>query len=393
LTGLAGRRRIGVAAAGLATFLNLYATQAILPTLAREFGATLPRAGLTLTATLLAVALIAPFVGGVSDALGRRRLIVGASMILIAPTMLAAASPGLDVLILCRFVQGLLLPFIFAVTVAYIAEECPGPEGIQVTGTYAMGTIFGGFLGRFVAGWTTQYLGWRASFVVLGALTLGCAAAIRAFLPAEVRFQPVSGIARGIAGFADQLRNPQVIATCAVGFSVLFSMVATFTYANVLLAAPPYGFGPAQLGSVFVIYLLGMVATPVATRLALQFGRRRTVLLAAVVAVAGLLLTLLPSLAAILLGMALAAAGIFTEQVLSLGYVAAAARGSRSTAVGLYVTSYYIGGSMGGILPASVWAHAGWSGCVALVVAVQVAAVVVTQAAWPRHTPAPAMPP
>ncbi|MGI4954730.1 MAG: MFS transporter, partial [Janthinobacterium lividum] len=125
MTGLAGRRRIGVAAAGLATFLNLYATQAILPTLAGEFGATLPRAGLTLTATLLAVALVAPFVGGISDALGRRRLIVGASMLLIAPTMLAAASPGLDLLILCRFVQGLLLPFIFAVTVAYIAEECP----------------------------------------------------------------------------------------------------------------------------------------------------------------------------------------------------------------------------------------------------------------------------
>ena len=143
----------------------------------------------------------------------------------------------------------------------------------------------------------------------------------------------------------------------------------------------------------FVIYLLGMVATPVATRLALRFGRRRTVLLAAAVAVAGLLLTLLPSLAAILLGMALAAAGIFTEQVLSLGYVAAAARGSRSTAVGLYVTSYYVGGSMGGILPAGVWAHAGWPGCVALVVAVQAAAVAVTQAAWPRHTRAPAMPP
>ena len=335
---------------------------------------------------------MAPFVGGISDALGRRRLIVGASLLLIVPTVLAAAAPGLDMLILCRFLQGLLLPFIFAVTVAYIADECPGGEAIQVTGTYAMGTIFGGFLGRFVAGWATEYLGWRASFLVLGTLTLGCAAAIRAFLPLEARFQPVSGMARTLAGFADQFRNRQVTTTCVVGFSVLFSMVATFTYANVLLAAPPYGLGPAQLGSVFVIYLLGMVATPVATRLALQFGRRRTVLLSAAVAVAGLLMTLLPSLPAILAGMALAAAGIFTEQVLSLGYVAAAARGSRSTAVGLYVTSYYVGGSMGGILPAGVWAHAGWPGCVGLIVAVQAAAVVVTQAVWPRYTPAPAVP-
>ena len=390
MTGQAGRRRIGVAAAGLATFINLYATQAIMPTLGADFGASLPRAGLTLTATLLAVALVAPMVGSISDALGRRRLIVGASVLLVVPTVLAAAAPDLDALILCRFLQGLLLPFIFAVTIAYIADECPGGEAIQVTGTYAMGTIFGGFLGRFMAGWVTEYLGWRASFVALGALTLGCAAAIRAFLPLEVRFQPVSGLRRTLAGFADQLRNRQVLATCTVGFAVLFSMVATFTYANVLLAGAPYGLGPAQLGSVFVIYLLGLAATPLATRLALSFGRRRTVLLSGGVAVAGLLLTLLPSLAAILAGMALAAAGIFTEQVLSMGYVASAARGSRSTAVGLYVTSYYIGGSLGGVLPAGIWAHLGWPGCVGLVVAVQAAAVAVTQTVWPRHTSAPA---
>ena len=391
MNGQAGRRRIGVAAAGLATFINLYATQAILPVLGTELGASLPRAGLTLTATLLAVALVAPVVGSISDALGRRRLIVGASVLLVLPTLLAAAAPTLDALILCRFLQGLLLPFIFAVTVAYIADECPGGKAIQVTGTYAMGTIFGGFLGRFVAGWVTQYLGWRAAFLALGALTLGCAAVIRAFLPLEVRFRPVSGLRRTLAGFADQLRNRQVMATCTVGFSVLFSMVATFTYANVLLAAPPYNLGPAQLGSVFVIYLLGLAATPVATRLALRFGRRRTVLLSGAVAVAGLLLTLLPSLAAILAGMALAATGIFTEQVLSMGYVAAAARGSRSTAVGLYVTSYYVGGSLGGVAPAGVWAHLGWPGCVALVVAVQAVALLVTQAVWPRHTSVPAV--
>ena len=383
-TPLSRRRRIGVAAAGIATFINLYATQAILPTLADEFGSSLPRAGLTLTATLLAVALVAPFAGAVSDALGRRRLILGASAALVVPTLLAAAAPGLDALVLCRFLQGLLLPFIFAVTVAYIADECPGAEAVQVTGTYAMGTIFGGFLGRFVAGWATQYLGWRASFLVLAVMTLGCAAIIREVLPPEERFQPTGGVARGLAGFAEGLRNRQVMATCAVGFAVLFSMVATFTYANVLLAAPPYGFGPAQLGSVFVLYLLGVVATPAATRLALRFGRRRTALLSAGVAGAGLLLTLLPSLPAVLAGMGLAAAGIFSEQVLSLGHVAAAARGSRSTAVGLYVTCYYVGGSVGAVLPAGVWAHAGWPGCVGLILAVQAGAVVVTQAIWPR---------
>ncbi len=381
-------RQAGVAAAGFCTFINLYSTQAILPTLAREFGASLTHTGLTVTATLVAVALVAPFVGSVSDALGRRRLIVGASLALVAPTLLGAFAPDLDALVLCRFLQGLLLPFIFAVTVAYIADECPGAEAVRVTGTYAIGTIVGGFAGRFVAGWVTEYGGWRLAFLVLGAMTLLCAGVIAACLPPEQRFRPVRGWRGTLAGFADQFGNPQVMATCAIGFAVLFSMVATFTYANFLLAAPPFGLGPAGLGSVFVIYLLGVVATPVATRLALRFGRRRTVLLAASVGMAGLLLTLLPSLPGILSGMALVAAAIFTEQVLSLGYVASAARSSRSTAVGLYVTSYYVGGSLGGLLPAGIWAHAGWPGCVALVLGVQAAATLVTQLVWPRHPPA-----
>jgi len=383
------RIHVGVLAAGLCTFINLYPTQALLPTLAQEFGASLPHTGLTVTATLIAVALVAPFVGGISDALGRRRLILGAGLALVVPTLLSAWAPGLDWLILCRFLQGLLLPFIFAVTVAYIAEECPGPEAVRVTGVYAVGTIVGGFGGRFIAGWATEFAGWRTAFVILAMLTMLCAGVIALTLPPEQRFRPVRGWRGQLAGFADQFGNPQVMATCGVGFAVLFSMVATFTYANFYLGAPPFGLGPAQLGSVFVIYLLGVVATPVATRLALRFGRRRTVLLAALAGSGGLLLTLVPWLPGILIGLAFTAAGIFTEQVLSLGYVAAAARRSRSTAVGLYVTCYYVGGSLGGILPASIWHHLGWPGCVALVLAVQVAAMLVTQTVWPRHAPLP----
>ena len=383
------RRGLGVAAAGVCTFLNLYSTQALLPTLADQFGATRAQAGLTVTATLVAVALVAPIVGGVSDALGRRRLIVAACALLVVPTGLAALAPGLDALVAARFAQGLLLPFIFAVTVAYIAEECPGDAAVRTTATYAVGTILGGFAGRLVSGWATALAGWPAAFVALAILTASCAAVVAWALPPEVAFRPVRGWRGQAAGFADQFRNTQVMATCAVGFAVLFSMVATFTYAGFLLAAPPFRLGPAGLGMVFVTYLAGAVATPVATRLVLQFGRRRTVLLAGVVAAAGLLLTLAPSLGAILAGLALAAAGVFTQQVMSVGYVALAARRSRSTAVGLYVTCYYLGGSLGAIVPAGVWDRAGWPGCVALVLAVQAAAIAITQRTWPSASAQP----
>ncbi len=377
------RLSIGVAAAGFCTFINLYSTQSLLPTLEDAFHTSLAQVGLTVTAALVAVALVAPFVGGISDAVGRRRLITGAALLLVLPTLLAAAAPSLPLLVACRFVQGLLLPFIFAVTVAYIAEECEGAAGVRATGVYVIGTIFGGFGGRFIAGWTTAFVGWRVAFLVLAAITLLSALTITLCLPREQRFRPVRGLRGSLRGFRDQFSNRLVMATCGIGFAVLFSIVATFTYANFLLAAPPYLFGPAQLGTVFVVYLLGAAATPLAGRMTVQFGRKRTVLLGGAVAAAGLLLTLVHSLPAIIAGMALVAVGIFTEQALSIGFVALSARQARSTAVGLYVTCYYVGGSLGGVVPAWLWSHMGWPGCVALVLAVQAAAMSVTWVVWP----------
>ena len=377
--------QIAAAAAGFCTFVNLYAPQSLLPTLATAFSSSVTQTGLTITGTLVAVAIVAPFVGGISDALGRRRLILPACFALVVPTALAGLAPSLEWFLLARFLQGLLLPFIFTVFVAYIADECPGPAAMRMTGTYSMGAIIGGFAGRFIAGWTAYFLEWRASFLLLAAITLAGAFILLVTMPPERNFRPVRSWRGTAAGFALQLRNRQVLVTCAAGFAVLFSIVATFTFANLLLAAPPYDLGPAELGSIFVTYLLGAVVTPVATRFAARFGRRWTMLSAGAAAAAGILMTLAPSLPLIIAGLSLVALGVLTEQMLSIGYVAIAGERARSTAVGLYVTSYYIGGSLGGIAPASIWSHAGWPGCVLLVLVVQATAVALTWLAWPRE--------
>ena len=57
------------------------------------------------------------------------------------------------------------------------------------------------------------------------------------------------------------------------------------------------------------------------------------------------------------------------------------------TAVGLYVTTYYVGGSIGAVLPAFAYASWGWPGCVALVIAMLASMAVAVRAAW-RERPA-----
>ncbi len=387
------RRRLGIAVAGTTNFLSLYWVQALLPTLAVDFRAPQASTGLTVTATLLAVSLVAPFVGSISDMVGRKRLIVGAIWVLVAPCLLAATAPSLAVLVVWRFVQGLVLPFIFTVAVAYIGDEAPGDDGIRLAGTYSVGTIFGGFASRFISGYATDFLGWRASFVLLAVLTAGGGLVVSLVLPRETRFQPVRGLRTSAASFADHLTNPRLLATCAVGFAVLFSIIAAFTFANFVLAAPPYGLGPAALGSIFVVYLFGMISTPIASRLAVRIGRRATLVVAALMAVAGLLLTLLPSLWAIIGGLGLLAGAVFVEQSLTISFIGLAAPRAKSTAVGLYVTCYYVGGSLGGILPAGIWHRAGWPGCVVLSIVVQLSVAAIAFVFWREpSTPEPRLP-
>ncbi len=376
------RRGAGLAAAGIVNFLNLYWVQALLPTLADDFQAPPAQTGLTVTATLLAVALVAPFVGSISDRLGRKRLIAGAIWLLVLPTLAAAAAPSLHALVFWRFVQGLMLPFVFTVSVAYIGDETVGADAIRLAGIYSMGTIFGGFASRLVSGWCTHWLGWRASFVLLAGLTLAAAVGVSLLLPRETRFQPVRGWRTTAASFGDHLTNGRLLAACAVGFSVLFSIVAAFTFANFVLSAPPFDLGPAELGSIFVVYLFGLVSTPIATRLAVSIGRLPTLALGAAMAVAGLLLALAPSLWAIVGGLAMLAGAVFVEQSLTISYIGIAAPRAKSTAVGLYVTCYYVGGSLGGILPAGIWHRAGWPGCVALCIAVQLLMLAIAAAFW-----------
>ena len=146
------RRKIAVATAGFSTFLTLYSPQALLPALAREFGVGAAEISAIMTASTLAIALTAPFTGAVADVLGRKRVIAAAMLAVVVPLIGAALAPDVQALIAWRFLQGLLLPPIFAVTVAYIGDELPHHEATTVAGIYSSGSSLGGFSGRLFAG-------------------------------------------------------------------------------------------------------------------------------------------------------------------------------------------------------------------------------------------------
>ena len=368
--------------AGSAAFLDLYATQPLLPLLARTFDASTFKVGLTVTAPTVAVALSAPFIGRLADTLGLRRVIVGSAFLVAAATALAATSTTLTQLILWRFVLGAMTPGIFAGTIAYIHEEWPADRAGRGTAAYMSGTILGGFTGRLVAGLVAADANWHLSFVALAILGVAVASALWMWLPPERIRAPHRGDTEPGSSLMPHLRNPQLVTTYAIGFCVLFTQVAMFTYVTFYLAAPPFRLSTVALGWLFVVYLIGAAVTPLGGRWIDRYGHRAGLALAMAIGGSGALLTLTPWLPAIVAGLALSSTGVFIAQAATSSYIGAVTTRDRALAVGLYSTFYYAGGSVGAAAPAALWNFGGWPACVALIVVVQAVGVTIALAFW-----------
>jgi len=375
-------RSVAVATCGFCAFVNLYTPQALLPELSKEFGVGADEISWLMTAGTGAIALTAPFTGVLADMVGRKRLITAAMFAVVAPTLIMTMVESVPAFAFWRFVQGIMLPPIFTVVVAYIGDEWPPADVPRVAGIYISGTSIGGFCGRFIPGVLADLIGWRLAFSVIALLTLATAIIAALMLPHERQFVRSVGLTDSFKQMLRHLRDPQLVATYAIGFGVLFNFIATFTYVSFHLAAAPYLFSPTLLGALFITYLASSPIVPWVGRAIVLFGRRAFVLGVIALWIVGVLLLLAPPVSLIMTGLTLCAVCGMVCQAVSTGYVTLTAKEGRSSAVGLYATSYYVGGSAGAFLGGLAWTFAGWGGCVATIVAMQVIIAAIVAVVW-----------
>lgn len=391
---LADVRLLMVALIGFCVFLNVYATQTLLPLFTRLFGVSKFEASLTVSATTVAIALAAPVVGLLAERFGRRRTMVASVSLLTVPILLSATSPTLHAMIGWRFAQGLLMPGIIAVTMAYIAEEWAGGGAAAVMAAYVAGNVLGGVTGRLLSGVVADHVGWRWAFVVLGLLNAAGAAAVWRWLPAPRVAHTHASIHPGrltdaLRDMAGHLRRAETLAAFLVGSGMLFALVGTFTYVTFYLSAPPFRLGTAALGLLFLVYLVGVVVTPVCGRWIDLLGHRRAVIAAAVASAAGVGLTLSHWLPVVVAGLAVLSSGVFVCQSAAASYLGHAAGRARSSAAGLYTTFYYAGGTAGAAVPALAWSAGGWPACVGMAVGVLLVVVALAATFWRPVAPTP----
>ncbi len=371
---------------GVFAFLQVYSIQAILPVLMMDFTATEVQAGMIVGATILAIAIMSPFLGMLSDAVGRKSFIVGALLFLAIPTALIAQSPNIGWMGMWRFMQGLSVPGITVVTIAYIGEEFEGRALTELMSFYVSGSVLGGFMGRFLLGHLHELIGWRAGYYVMAGMTLIGALWVGKMLPASRHFVANPKFRSAMQTLGEHLVNRYVVTSCLLGACVLFSLVGCFTFVNLHLADTPYELSTGALANIFAVYLIGVVITPLSTTLLRRFGSARTVRVAVIISMFGVLLTLVTPLWGIVLGLAIMSSGVFITQAATISYIAVNVKKGRSLASGLYYMGYYAGGTMGAWLCGIAYARGQWSLTVWLLLFVQVLALLVASIGMVKTT-------
>ncbi|HEX9051642.1 MAG TPA: MFS transporter [Anaeromyxobacter sp.] len=357
------RERLALYAGTVAAYSDMYVTQPILPLLSREFGVGAARAGLTVSAVVLAIAAASTVYGPLSDALGRRRVMAGSTALLSIATLACAFAPSLGALVALRAAQGALVPGMTAVSVAYAGDRFRERDLPAVVGGIIGASVVGGLVGRVLAGAIAARLGWHAPFVAFAAIT-----AVAAILLARGLVEGAAPERRGLgeawAGMLGHLRDPRLVGAYLVGASLFFGWIGIFTYLPYHLAAPPYALSTAAISSVYLVYAAGVLSSSMAGRLSGRVPPRRLIAIGLLVEAAGMAILLARPLPLVVLGLVVMVLGTFTAQAIAPAFVNVTATAAKGGASALYLTSYYVGGTLGSAVPGLALQAAGWPGVV-----------------------------
>ena len=346
-------------------FSNVYVTQPLLPMLAEAFNVSPLAAGWTFTVTTLTLGLSLLLWGPLSDALGRRWIMLltmsGATLL----TLLLSLTEDYTTMPLLRAGQGVLLAGLPAIAIAWMGDEFSRPAMLLAVGLYIGGNSIGGISGRLIGGFVGDWLGWSEAFLVMTLLSVVCLLVFALLLPPSRHFEPRPLRPRQmVADLTGHLRNPLLLLAYLIGGFNFFIFVNQYSYITFVLADEPYNLPASFLGMLFLTYLSGTFGSSISGKAGQRWSQPVCMASGIVILMLGSLLTLLGSLWMIVLGLLVNSFGFFFAHSSASSWVSQNARYARASASSLYLLFYYTGASTGGFYLHLFWEWLGWTGVV-----------------------------
>ncbi|MEJ2424871.1 MAG: MFS transporter [Candidatus Thiodiazotropha sp.] len=346
-------------------FSNLYITQPLLPQIRDYFAIDSLAATWSLSVATLALGCCLLLFGPLSDAVGRRVVILTSLVLLCLTTLLTAFASDYTLHLVLRALQGVFIAGLPAAALAYLGEELDPEALLLAVGLYIGANSLGGISGRLISGLVADTWGWQSSFLALAGFDLICLLLVIWLLPPSRRFvaKPLH-IGSALKGLGTHLNNPQILIACFIGGLNFFIFVNQYSYITFVLAEQPYGLSSQWLGMLFLTYLTGTLAAGLSGRLARNRSQPGMMGLGILLFMLGTLCTLSHELSWIVAGLFINACGFFFTHSLASGWVTRHALSDRGSATALYLVFYYTGATLGGFYFEPFWAWNGWLGVV-----------------------------
>ena len=372
------RVTLALFSAGLATFALLYCVQPILPVLSNEFGVSPASSSISLSVStaMLAVGLL--FTGPLSDAIGRKPVMVTALLLASSCTLLSTMMTSWHGILVMRALIGLSLSGVAAVGMTYLSEEIHPSVVAFSMGLYISGNSIGGMSGRLLSGVLTDLFNWRIAVAAIGCFALASALMFWKILPESRHFRPSSLRPKTLfINFRLHWRDKGLPLLFTQGFLLMGAFVTLFNYIGYRLMQGPWYLSQAVVGLLSVAYLTGTWSSPKAGAMIAKFGRGPVMIFSTAVMLLGLVLTVFSPLAIIFIGMLLFSAGFFAAHSVASGWIGPRAKRAKGQASSLYLFSYYLGSSIAGTLGGIFWHAFGWGGVASFIGSLLVIALLV----------------
>ncbi|MEY9199351.1 YNFM family putative membrane transporter [Sinorhizobium fredii] len=355
------------------TLVDLFAAQAILPSLQREFGVSRAAMGLAINASTFGMAAAGLAVGIFGRNLDRRNGIWISLALLAVPTVLLSTTRDIATFAALRVAQGLCMATAFTLTMAYLAERFPAERATGALAAYVTGNVASNLFGRILSAAVADLGGLSINFQTFALLNLAGAALVWTTLKRTERVMPARNRHSRSGNWRSVLGNRRLQSVLAIGFLILFVFIGTFTYVNFRLVE--LGLSPMQLGLVYLVFLPSLFTTPLGGHISRRLGAGGGIVVTLLCAALGLVALLSSSCAVVLAGLAMVAVGTFLAQALATSQVGHIADTEKATASGAYLASYYTGGLFGSLVIGQIYDRFGWSTSVLTLVAMVVLAM------------------
>lgn len=337
-----------IGAAGFMSIAIMRVSDALLPAIAHDFGATVGTVGLTVTAYMVGYGLLQIFYGPLGDRLGKLRIVATGLAVTALFTIGCAATHSVTMLGVLRGLSGVAAGAIAPIALAHIGDTVPYERRHATIGMFLGATIMGGIVGGSLSGMFAEFMSWRVAFVALGIGALSVALPLGRL---ALRYPQPSALAQGAKPAAthfDLLRQP--VTRFIWGAVVLEGafMLGSVPFAGAALK-DRFGLDYLSIGLVLGSFGVGgLIYSALVRWLVHALGERRMVIAGGACVAAGYaLLALGPAWQWFVPALALIGGGFFTMHSSLMTRGTEIAPHARGTAMSGFSTSLFIGQALG----------------------------------------------